>query len=216
MRQAYPKPEVGQRFSRWTVLSEPVAVEDQGRGKRYVLCVCDCGTERVVRIWYLFQGRSLSCGCLRIERQREAMTVHGDSHTPLYNSWHAMMNRCYSSTDTQYWRYGGRGIRVCSSWHAYLSFKSWAVTHGWQLGLQIDRINGFRGYYPANCRWATPQQNTNNRTNTRIVSAFGETKPLTEWVKDARCLVAAKTLRTRLERGWTDEESMRIPLHGRR
>lgn len=57
---ATPKPPVqaGHRFGRWTTISPASAT-----GRTYVLCRCDCGTEREVTADNLQRGTSRSCGC---------------------------------------------------------------------------------------------------------------------------------------------------------
>ncbi len=48
---------IGERFSRWTVISAPFIY-----GRRYsVLCKCDCGTETVIRMSNLLNGRNTGC-----------------------------------------------------------------------------------------------------------------------------------------------------------
>lgn len=61
--------EVGTRFGRLQTTA-PVDFSDKrpGRGG-FVACICDCGTECIVRTASLRNGRSQSCGCL----QREAV-----------------------------------------------------------------------------------------------------------------------------------------------
>lgn len=54
----------GDRVGRWTLLRE--------EGSRWH-CRCDCGTERAVLSRSLRYGKSLSCGCLRREKSREAL-----------------------------------------------------------------------------------------------------------------------------------------------
>jgi hypothetical protein len=54
----------GQRFGRWTVLARPA------HSYGYWSCRCDCGTERDVYAPHLRAGKSLSCGCLRVEAMR--------------------------------------------------------------------------------------------------------------------------------------------------
>ncbi len=67
--KAAMKPESGQRFGRWTVLDGCITTP---QGERKYLCRCDCGTERYVLEWSLQHGGSQSCGCLRMERARQA------------------------------------------------------------------------------------------------------------------------------------------------
>ena len=54
---------VGQTFGRWTVL-EVAAKNPTYRMRRY-LCVCSCGTKRIVYGNCLKSGHSRSCGCIQ-------------------------------------------------------------------------------------------------------------------------------------------------------
>ena len=59
---------VGQKFGRWTVLELGVPyISPYGREFRTWLCRCDCGTMRVVSELALLSGKSISCGCYRVE-----------------------------------------------------------------------------------------------------------------------------------------------------
>ena len=63
--------------------------------------------------------------------------------------------------------YRDRGITVCELWQkSPLDFGDWLFAHGWHKGLQLDRIDNDKGYYPENCRVVTPKENANNRRNT--------------------------------------------------
>lgn len=57
---------IGQRYGRWIVLEEL-----GGSHHRKLLCRCDCGTQRAVRLSHLRDGASLSCGCLSAKRAKE-------------------------------------------------------------------------------------------------------------------------------------------------
>lgn len=54
------------RFGRWQVLS----YAGPGPAGAYWHCVCDCGAEKLVNGASLRDGRSSSCGCLRIDHRK--------------------------------------------------------------------------------------------------------------------------------------------------
>lgn len=62
----------GTVIGRWTVLD---TYEKTSKGERKWLYRCECGTERYVLQRSLKHGGSYSCGCLRKERHREAVST---------------------------------------------------------------------------------------------------------------------------------------------
>lgn len=121
-------------------------------------CLCDCGNTTVVTSGSLSTGNTSSCGC----GVKEATTKHGGSGKGSYNTWRAMMRRCYNEKDKDYPRYGGRGILVCAEWQEYAQF---VADMGEPNGDEtLDRIDVYGNYSPENCRWAGVQtQNRNVR-----------------------------------------------------
>lgn len=130
----------------------------------------------------------------------------------LQKTFYSMHSRCSNSKDVRYYCYGGRGLTVCEEWKSMFEFVSWALNNGYDDTKQLDRIDNDKGYFPANCRFVTHQENNNNRSNNRLLTAFGETKTLSDWSRDARCLASETALRKRLARGWLAELALTDPL----
>jgi hypothetical protein len=142
----------GQRFGRLIVLAR---AENRGRFAAW-LCWCDCGEFKTVVGSSLRTGNTRSCGCLQ--------RIHGMTNTPLYLVWRSMRSRCENPRTERWPRYGGRGISVCAEWrHDPKAFIDWALSHGYERGLQIDRMDNDAGYSPSNCRFVTAAENSRNR-----------------------------------------------------
>lgn len=79
-----------------------------------------------------------------------------------YGSWRAMLDRCHNPNATKFHAYGARGITVCARWRDFRKFFK-------DMGPKptpkhsIDRKNNYKGYTKANCRWATIQEQAQNR-----------------------------------------------------
>jgi hypothetical protein len=139
--------------------------------------------------------------------------VTNEENEKLRKVWRQMKRRCTVPRDDRYYRYGARGIRVCDEWHDFEIFRDWAVQAGYGPGLSIDRIDNDGNYSPDNCRWATRSTQSNNRSNNRMLTAFGETKNITEWSRDPRCAVTQPALYLRVvRRGWDPERALTEPL----
>ena len=152
----------GHRFGRRVVIREA----GRKNGNVAWLCRCDCGNESVVSGDSLRSGRSQSCGCNRVV----ATQKHGCSREPWYKVYYSMMERCghWEGGDERHLRhYRDRGITVCSEWrNSPRAFGDWLLAHGWHKGLEIDRTDNDKGYYPDNCRVVTSKENANNRRDT--------------------------------------------------
>ena len=81
-----------------------------------------------------------------------------------------MKQRCLNANNPRFHRYGGRGIEICDEWLSdFMNFYNWAMENGYSNELTIERINNDGNYCPENCKWATMQEQLQNRTFRKAV-----------------------------------------------
>lgn len=109
------------------------------------------------------RGRRASCGCS--VKHGGFNAIHGLSHTKIYKVWKSMVFRCYDTHNKRNLKnYVERGITVCKEWESdCVAFYKWALSNGYEEGLELDRENNNKGYSPENCRWVTRSLNRQNR-----------------------------------------------------
>ena len=99
---------------------------------------------------------------MRNECQAEGNTLdHLQTGTLAYQSWKAMMQRCYNDQAPNYSDYGARGIEIDPQWFDFGVFFQYMGER--PKGFEIDRINNNLGYQPGNCRWVQAEENNANR-----------------------------------------------------
>lgn len=197
--------KVGQVYGRLTVVAE--RPERHGaNGGRIFECRCECGNAKSVPAGQLRNLHTRSCGCARREHGRRMLTTHGKHETPEWATWSAMRARCRDPKHHAWMHYGGRGIVVCARWEA--SFEAFLADMGVRPSRKhsIERIDVNGNYEPSNCKWATTQEQSENRRTTHRLTVAGETLTISQWSK--RSGLSKSTIGERLRRGWPVERAV--------
>ena len=128
------------------------------------------------------------------------MKTHGKSKDKLYRVWNGMKQRCYNANDDFYYCYGAKGITVCEEWkNGFQNFYDWAISHGYDEKLSIDRIDVNGNYCPENCRWTNSSVQSRNRTDRKRYIYDGQELLLSEISEKTGIRVG--TLWQRIQRG---------------
>lgn len=199
---------IGMRFGRLTI----TGIERRGKKRDiYCNCLCDCGTEKPVRLSHLVSGKIRSCNCLNQELKSQRKT-HGQSRSGLYAIWNSMISRCENPNNKFFHRYGGRGISICRRWRE--SFVAFAEDMGPKPeGKSLDRYpNPDGNYEPGNVRWATQSQQCQNfSTTNRVVEFHGKTMCVREWERTLG-FNNGVIWRRLFYRGWSVEKALTTPV----
>lgn len=178
----------------------------------YWLFKCDCGNERVLIPNSVFSGNTKSCGCLNQELRRKRQLKHDmcGKHR-LYSIWSGMKQRCFYKKSHKYESYGGRGITICQEWREdFINFYNWANSHGYKDDLTLDRIDNDGNYEPQNCRWATIEQQSENKRPRKSKYFNFERRNFSQFAKENG--IKRSTLINRLNRGMSIEEALSTPI----
>ena len=153
-------------------------------------CICDCGNKKILRSNNLRSHHQQSCGCETSNILSKLSKKHGhntdfNGKSSTYNSWDNMNQRCRNPKNTNYPRYGAKGITVCERWMGINGFVNFLSDMGEKPTPKhsIDRIDTNKGYYPENCRWATRKEQHRNKNNNIWYEYNGERLILTDWSK---------------------------------
>ena len=123
-----------------------------------------------------------------------------------------MKSRCDNPNNSRYKNYGGRGITVCNEWKDnFIKFYEWAKANGYNQSLTLDRVDVNGDYEPTNCKWSTPKEQANNRTNNHLVPFNGEILTISQWA--AKLNINRDVLYHRIiTRKWSIERALTTPV----
>ena len=170
----------GKKYGSITVISfVRYNVLKNGRKVPILLGECECGS--IKEYGYNNLPLTKSCGCKTLSIIKEKNVTHGMTDTLIYRIYRNVKNRCYNKKTDSYKHYGGRGIKMCDRWlNSFEAFyedmgEKPSPTHS----IERDDVNG--DYCKENCRWASPKEQANNKTNSVFISYNGVRLTQSQW-----------------------------------
>lgn len=209
-RKHIPFP-VGTRFGKLTT------VEPTTGALHWVKCKCDCGNEKTIRLDHLVHTKRRStvpsCGCAAFVRLlKHGHNRRSEKTISEYGIWSSMRTRCTNPSAGSFKYYGGRGITICKRWDDFATFLK-------DMGPRpspkhtIDRRDNDGNYEPDNCRWATRQQQAENKRRVVRLTFEGRTQMLSEWATETG--IPRRVLGWRFHAGWTVVDIITTPWRPR-
>lgn len=222
--------EVGQQYGRLTI-GRFECRKVGGKSRRFAVCVCDCGTDGVIRrADGMLRDGVPSCGCYKREQSREraiansmALRTHGLTGTEVHRAWTDMISRCYRPKQKAYQHYGAKGIRACAAIRSSPQALKDLIGEAEGDCRSLDRFPNGKGNYTCgrceeclengwalNVRWATWKEQCLNRPTWNVyLEAFGLRMTRSQWQELTG--MDSRMVHLRTKRGWTLERALTTP-----
>ena len=192
--------DIGLHFGRLYVCAEDEPYLWRGRfSRRRWVCTCECGNTTSVREDMLKSGRTVSCGCFRLEKTIDHFTLHGAKRStlrlPEYQTWQSLLHRNSAALICPNWRLpGGEGF---TNFFRDLGRRP-TSKH------RVVRVNANDQYSGVNCFWSDSLQRRG--VARRAIQIGNVTMTLREAA--AQFGVPYALLCRRLQRGWSAERAI--------
>jgi hypothetical protein len=142
-------------------------------------------------------------------KNRKKQENHGMTGSPIYKTWSSMKQRCHKQEN-----YINRGIGIQPEWEqsydVFLCYLKSTIGLKPGIGYSLDRCDNDLGYVVGNIRWSTLKENNRNKSNTRYLTYEGVVRSVSAWAEVLD--VDADTLYTRLNKGWSVEDTLTKPV----
>lgn len=177
----FPTP-IGQKFGRLMVIDDaPWYESPSGKSRaRRVLCRCDCGNEIIVKLPSLKNGKTKSCGCLKLDvayamrKKYNKFEINQELCIGHCDNGESFMcdKEDYDLIKDYYWKFDNNGyVKASTLRDGYGCHKSSIFLHRLILNCSddeiVDHINGNKSdNRRSNLRICTHSQNSMNRHTT--------------------------------------------------
>lgn len=132
---------------------------------------------------------------------------HGESGTNLYRKWVLMKHNCYNANSNNYKNVGAKGIEVSPEWKDdFVAFKEYAMKHGYEEDLVIDRKDKTKDFEPGNVIFVTRQQRQKNKVVQKPIKYKGEEKSIAVWAKEIG--ISRQALHARIQKSASPEQAI--------
>lgn len=137
--------------SKLTIIKE---YRDEKTNRLYVECLCECGNTTCSRKDYVFNGKKISCGCVKIDRIRE-VNKKGEgvsafnSFLSHYKASAVKRELNFNLTEVEFKNIISDNCFYCGTVPISKTFNK---SQSPLFANGIDRIDNKVGYEPANCR----------------------------------------------------------------
>ena len=145
--------------------------------------VCkECGYVKCSHYGSFSGQKSMVTSCNHLDASGQYIIQTKWQNKRIGKIFQGMKARCYNSNDKAYRWYGAKGIKIYNEWLENPKlFEDWALTHGYQDDLTIDRINEDEDYCPNNCQWITGVDNAKYKSTTSLITVNNETHTGKDW-----------------------------------
>lgn len=206
-------PQVGDRFGMLVIVRHLPPERHAKTNKLQYFCECQCDCGRIVKRAIRGIKNQKTCGCSTAKLISIGATKHGHasggSISREYASWAAAKDRCFSVTSHARDSYGGRGITMCKRWADSFSEFLQDVGPCPSKDHSIDRFPDMNGNYePGNVRWATRQEQAENRRSSIIRVVDGVSRCAAAHARHYNIPVGK--VQWRLRKGWSIEEALEL------
>ena len=127
-----------------------------------------------------------------------------------YNSYISMKARCSSENNNKnYEKYKNKKITICPHWIGReIGFINFIKDMGAKptKAHTLDRKDNDGDYTPENCRWATKQEQNQNRTFGIMLNFNGKSQNIKDWSRELN--ISYSRLRYRLNNGWSIKKAL--------